>query len=72
MTLADISCAASITMLQVAKVELAKYENINKWMGNVKAAVPNFGEINDKPMADFGQWFDNALKKKEESKQAAE
>ena len=54
LTIADISCAASLTMFQVAKVDLAKYEKISAFMKNVEAAVPTWEAINAKPMADFG------------------
>jgi len=54
LTIADVSVAASLTMFQVAKVDLEKYEKISAFMKNVEAAVPNWEAINAKPMADFG------------------
>ena len=66
LTIADISCAASLTMFKVAKIELEKYEKICSFMKNVENAVPNWDGINKKPMEDFGAWFENALKKSEE------
>merc|ERR1711981_1065355 len=65
LTIADISIAASLTMYRVAKIELEKYENISNFVKNVEAAVPKWEEINAKPMADFGAWFEGALKKNE-------
>jgi len=70
LTIADVSCAASLTMFKVAKIELEKYENICAFMTNVEGAVPSWEAINAKPMADFGVWFEGALKKHESSEES--
>jgi glutathione S-transferase len=61
LTIADVSCAASLTMFQVAKIDLAKYEKVSAFMKNVEAAVPNWEGINAKPMADFGAMVEGKL-----------
>lgn len=49
LTIADIFFSASFTLPQACEYDLQKYSHLVAYLERMKAAIPNYGEINDKP-----------------------
>uniref|UniRef100_A0A6G1SNS2 Glutathione S-transferase 1, isoform D n=1 Tax=Aceria tosichella TaxID=561515 RepID=A0A6G1SNS2_9ACAR len=57
LTIADISLMGTLDYTYVTDYDLSEYKNLVAYLARVKAAIPNYSEINDKPLEDFRQWI---------------
>lgn len=70
-TIADISIAASMTMLEVAGVDIGEYKNIQDFMKNCKESIADWAKINDDGCAQFGGMWKDVQEKAKAAKEAA-
>uniref|UniRef100_A0A6G1SCC0 Glutathione S-transferase 1, isoform D n=1 Tax=Aceria tosichella TaxID=561515 RepID=A0A6G1SCC0_9ACAR len=57
LTIADISLVETLSYAYIVDYDLSEYKNLVAYLARVKAAIPNYSEINDKPLEDFRQWI---------------
>ncbi|KAL3277757.1 hypothetical protein HHI36_013097 [Cryptolaemus montrouzieri] len=64
LTLADLALLASVSTIEVAKIDLTPYPNVTKWFENVKKTAPGYDEANGKNVEHFKHMVEFLLKKK--------
>jgi len=58
LTLADISLTATVSTMELAKIDLSKYPNVVAWLERCKATVPGY-DLNESGLAEFKAKFLN-------------
>jgi len=56
LTLADISLVATVSTLEIAKLDLSKFSNVTKWLAKCKATCPGY-DINEAGLQEFKKFF---------------
>jgi len=58
LTLADLSIFAVLSMTEVVSYDLSGFEKVKSWMDRLKGELPDYEEINGKPLRGFKAWFE--------------
>jgi glutathione S-transferase len=57
LTIADVSLAATFTFAVACDYDLSDYKNLVPYLERMKSAIPNYGEINDKPVENMTKFI---------------
>ena len=56
LTVADIALVATISTIELAKVDFAKFPNVEKWYNNLKAVTPGY-DLNQSGIEEFKKYL---------------
>ena len=57
LTLADLTLLATVSSYEVAKFDITKYPNVNKWFQHCKTVAPGY-DLNQSGLEHFKRFFD--------------